>query len=194
MTRLKIVSGGQTGVDRAALDVGLALGLAVGGECPKGRRAEDGVIPGRYPLVETPERSDQARTKRNIEDSNGTLILNRGTLDGGTALTARHVGLALAGPAPSARDRREFRRMSAEKVAAVAESWNAMVRQTLQANQTLALSFLRAFWSLARAKSSTASATRQAGREVLDIVQQGLAPVHRRAVANAKRLSRTTLK
>jgi hypothetical protein len=86
----KIVSGGQTSVDRAALDVGLALGLAVGGGCPPGRRAEDGVIPARDPLVETPERNYQARTRRNIEDSDGTLILNLGALDGGTALTARH--------------------------------------------------------------------------------------------------------
>jgi len=88
--RLKIISGGQTGVDRAALNVGLALGLAVGGWCPKGRRAEDGVIPDRYPLLETPERNYQARTRRNIEDSDGTLILNRGALDGGTALTVAH--------------------------------------------------------------------------------------------------------
>ncbi len=86
----KIISGGQTGVDRAALDVGLALGLKAGGWCPQGRRAEDGVIPERYPLVETPERNDQARTRRNVEDSDGTLILNRGTLDGGTALTVTH--------------------------------------------------------------------------------------------------------
>ena len=84
----KIVSGGQTGVDRAALNVGLALGLPVGGWCPRGRRAEDGVIPDRYPLLETPERNYQARTRRNIEDSDGTLILNLGPLDGGTALTA----------------------------------------------------------------------------------------------------------
>ncbi len=90
MTRLKIVSGGQTGVDRAALDVALALGLPIGGWYPQGRRAEDGVIPDRYPLVETPERNYEARTRRNIEDSNGTLILNLGKLDGGTALTARH--------------------------------------------------------------------------------------------------------
>ena len=47
----KIISGGPTGVDRAALEVGLALGLAVGGRCPKGRRAEDGVIPARDPTV-----------------------------------------------------------------------------------------------------------------------------------------------
>ena len=86
----KILCGGQTGVDRAALDVGLALGLAVGGWCPRGRRAEDGRIPDRYPLVETPERNYQTRTRRNIEDSDGTLILNLGTLDGGTALTAAH--------------------------------------------------------------------------------------------------------
>ena len=91
----KILSGGQTGVDRAALDVGLALGLAVGGGCPQGRRAEDGVIPARYPLTKTPERNDQSRTRRNIEDADGTLILNQGALDGGTALTvapARQVG------------------------------------------------------------------------------------------------------
>jgi hypothetical protein len=86
----KLISGGQTGVDRAALDVGLALGLAVGGWCPKGRRAEDGIIPDRYPLVEPPERSYQNRTRRNIEDADGTLILNQGKLDGGTALTAAH--------------------------------------------------------------------------------------------------------
>ena len=86
----KLISGGQTGVDRAALDVGLALGLAVGGWCPKGRRAEDGPIPDRYPLVETPERNYQARTRRNIEDADGTLILNQGALDSGMALTAAY--------------------------------------------------------------------------------------------------------
>jgi len=86
---LKIISGGQTGVDRAALNVGLALGLAVGGWCPKGRRAEDGVIPDRYPLLETPEHDYDTRTCRNVEDSDGTLILNLGTLDGGTALTVK---------------------------------------------------------------------------------------------------------
>ena len=87
---MRLISGGQTGVDRAALDVGLALGLPVGGWCPQGRRAEDGRIPDRYPLVETPERNYPARTRRNIEDSDGTLILNLGTLDGGTALTVAH--------------------------------------------------------------------------------------------------------
>jgi hypothetical protein len=88
--RLKIISGGQTGVDRAALDVGLALGWPIGGECPQGRRAEDGVIPDRYPLTETPEPDYETRTRRNVEESDGTLILNRGALDGGTALTVAH--------------------------------------------------------------------------------------------------------
>ena len=86
----KIISGGPTGADRAALAVALALGLPVGGGCPPGRRAEDGTIPDRYPLAETPEHNYEARTRRNIEDSDGTLILNLGTLDGGTALTADH--------------------------------------------------------------------------------------------------------
>jgi hypothetical protein len=86
----KIVSGGQTGVDRAALDVGMGLGLPVGGGYPKGRRAEDGIIPDRYPLTETPEPDYETRTRRNIEESDGTLILNRGQLDGGTALTASY--------------------------------------------------------------------------------------------------------
>jgi len=86
----KILSGGQTGVDRAALDVGLALNIPVGGWCPQGRRAEDDIIPDRYPLVETPEADYDTRTRRNVEDADGTLILNRGALDGGTALTVTH--------------------------------------------------------------------------------------------------------
>jgi hypothetical protein len=85
----KIVSGGQTGADRAGLDVALAVSLPVGGWCPKGRRAEDGPIPSRYPLVETSEADYDTRTRRNVEDSDGTLILNLGKLDGGTALTAK---------------------------------------------------------------------------------------------------------
>lgn len=85
----KIISGGQTGADRAGLDVALAVGLPIGGWCPQGRRAEDGPIPSRYPLVETAERNYQTRTRRNVEDSDGTLILNLGKLDGGTALTVK---------------------------------------------------------------------------------------------------------
>ena len=71
----RIVSGGQTGVDRAALDAAMALGLPVGGWCPKGRRAEDGVIDPRYPLIETPDEQYAQRTAWNVRDSDGTLVL-----------------------------------------------------------------------------------------------------------------------
>jgi len=84
----RIVAGGQTGVDRGGLDAGLAAGLAVGGWCPLGRRAEDGEIPARYPLDETPSHDYRERTEWNVRDSDGTLILARGRrLTGGTALT-----------------------------------------------------------------------------------------------------------
>lgn len=85
----KIVSGGQTGVDRAALDVALALGMPCGGWCPRGRGAEDGAIPARYPLQETGSRDYAERTRRNVFDSDGTLILAIGALHGGTLLTAQ---------------------------------------------------------------------------------------------------------
>ncbi len=87
MTR--ILSGGQTGVDRAGLEVALALGLGAGGWCPRGRRAEDGRIPDRYPLREAPGRAYSERTRLNVRDSDATLILCRGPLGGGTLLTAR---------------------------------------------------------------------------------------------------------
>jgi len=83
----KIVSGGQTGVDRAALDVALQLGLSCGGWCPKGRLAEDGEIAAHYPLQETPSTEYHLRTDWNVLDSDATLILNLGNLEGGTALT-----------------------------------------------------------------------------------------------------------
>ena len=83
----KIISGGQTGVDRAALDVALELGIPCGGWCPKGRRSEDGVIPERYPLKETSSSSYSARTEMNVKDSDGTLILTWGPVTGGTART-----------------------------------------------------------------------------------------------------------
>jgi hypothetical protein len=83
----KIVSGGQTGVDRAALDVALAQGIPCGGWCPLGRRAEDGRLPDRYPLHETPSDSYEQRSEWNVRDSDGTLILARGPLEGGTKLT-----------------------------------------------------------------------------------------------------------
>lgn len=83
----RIVSGGQTGVDRAALDVALELSCDCGGWCPKGRRAEDGPLDPRYPLRETPLGRYDQRTDWNVRDSDGTLILYRTRLDGGTRLT-----------------------------------------------------------------------------------------------------------
>jgi Circularly permutated YpsA SLOG family len=92
---VRIVSGGQTGVDRAALDAAITVGIQHGGWCPKGRRSEDGKIPAKYQVRET-ESSDYAqRTERNVLESDGTLILYRLRLQRGTLLTSqlaiRHV-------------------------------------------------------------------------------------------------------
>ncbi|NIR28363.1 MAG: molybdenum cofactor carrier [Gammaproteobacteria bacterium] len=83
----KVVSGGQTGVDRGALDAAAACGVACGGWCPRGRRAEDGPIPDAYPLRETTSSDYRERTQRNVVESDATLIIARGALSGGTALT-----------------------------------------------------------------------------------------------------------
>lgn len=85
----KIVSGGQTGADRAALDVALELGLGTGGWIPRGRRAEDGTIPERYGgLVETDSDAYALRTERNVRDSDATVVFAFGPPTGGSALTA----------------------------------------------------------------------------------------------------------
>ena len=84
---LRIVSGGQTGADRAALDEAIELGIECGGWCPKGRTAEDGVIPERYPLRQTLSPGYRQRTEMNVRDSDGTLICHTGALTGGTLLT-----------------------------------------------------------------------------------------------------------
>ena len=83
----KIVSGGQTGADRAALDVGIALGIPHGGWVPKGRKAEDGPIAERYHLKELSSATYEARTEQNVLDSDGTLIVSFGQLQGGSAKT-----------------------------------------------------------------------------------------------------------
>jgi hypothetical protein len=91
----RIVSGGQTGVDRAALDVAIVRGLPHGGWCPRGRLAEDGPIPAHYQLRETPTSDYTERTEWNVRDSDGTLIVTSGEPTGGTRLTwlvARRTG------------------------------------------------------------------------------------------------------
>ena len=106
----RVISGGQTGVDRGALDAALELGVAAGGWCPAGRRAEDGAIPARYPLSETESADYLVRTEANVRDSDGTLILVESEpLTGGTAATKRYgrthrkpVLVALLGDADSA--------------------------------------------------------------------------------------------
>jgi len=85
----KVISGGQTGVDRAALDAGLDCGIPIGGWCPAGRRAEDGQIPEQYPLAELDSPDYAARTEKNVVDSDATLVLNLGDLTDGSELTVQ---------------------------------------------------------------------------------------------------------
>jgi predicted Rossmann fold nucleotide-binding protein DprA/Smf involved in DNA uptake len=85
----KIVSGGQTGADRAALDFAIENGIPHGGWCPKGRKASDGVLDSRYLLTETPSAGYSQRTHWNVRDSDGTLVVNMGELSGGTLLTTK---------------------------------------------------------------------------------------------------------
>lgn len=84
-----IVSGGQTGVDRAALDVAIELQVPHGGHCPRGRKAEDGPIPEAYRLTETSSDRYPERTELNVRNTDATLILHRGVISAGTALTVR---------------------------------------------------------------------------------------------------------
>lgn len=88
---LKIISGGQTGVDRAALDTAIKLGVAYGGWLPRGRKTEDGRLPDHYELQELASAAYRDRTERNIQDADGTLIISPNPLAGGTAVTRQMV-------------------------------------------------------------------------------------------------------
>lgn len=83
----KVISGGQTGVDRAGLDAAMGAGIPTGGYCPKGRKAEGGTIPSKYPLEELESSVYATRTEKNVVESDGTLILNKGDLSEGTKAT-----------------------------------------------------------------------------------------------------------
>jgi hypothetical protein len=87
MALTKIVSGGQTGVDRGTLDVALAVGFSCGGWCPKDRNAEDGPIPDRYPMTLLQGGGYRQRTVKNVLDSDGTAILFSESIKGGTLFT-----------------------------------------------------------------------------------------------------------
>jgi hypothetical protein len=89
VTLRKIISGGQTGADRAALDWAINRGMPHGGWCPRGRKAEDGVIDERYNLIETPSEDYRQRTEWNVRDSEATVVFSiQKELFGGTLLTA----------------------------------------------------------------------------------------------------------
>ena len=84
----KIISGGQTGADRAGLDFAIEVGLEHGGFVPRGRRAEDGKIPGQYHLTELSSISYAVRTKRNVREADGTVVFSLDPiLTGGSSLT-----------------------------------------------------------------------------------------------------------
>ena len=87
MTLRRIVSGGQTGVDRGALDAAIAVGFECGGWAPGDRMAEDGVIPERYPLLVLPNGNERQRTRLNVVDSDATAILYSESLTGESRLT-----------------------------------------------------------------------------------------------------------
>lgn len=97
MRVIRIVSGGQTGVDRGALDFAISRGIEHGGWVPRGRRAEDGSVPLAYSLKETRTSRYAERTRNNVLDSDGTLIICEGRPSGGTAFT-RSVALAAGKP------------------------------------------------------------------------------------------------
>ena len=83
----KIISGGQTGADQAALDVAIDFSIPHGGWISKGRKTEKGKLPDRYHLTETNTMDDAQRTELNVVDSDATLLFSHGVLQGGSALT-----------------------------------------------------------------------------------------------------------
>lgn len=103
--------------------------------------------------------------------------------------------MGLAGVAPSARDRKEFRLMMAEKESAFTESWSAMALETVRAGESLAAAGVRSFWSPSLGgQASAATLMAQLQQAALGVFGKGLEPVHRKAMANARRLARTRLR
>jgi hypothetical protein len=106
----------------------------------------------------------------------------------------RMTRLALAGVSPSARDRREFRQMGNEKTVAFAESLNAMAVQAFRANYELTASFWRSYWRSWLSSNPSPFTGSDWHNAAYGVLNKGIGPVHRRAVANAKRLARTRLR
>lgn len=121
MSLRKIVSGGQSGVDRAAFDAAIAAGIEIGGFVPKGRLAEDGEMPARYTgLIETDTASYDDRTRLNVLNSDATLILSSGILSGGSKLT-QDLTISCGKPLLHI----DFLRSDAENAVLIAEEWLA---------------------------------------------------------------------
>ena len=130
------------------------------------------------------------RRNRNVK----TLTVKAAELGLAAPLVVAHrlTRMALAGRTPSIRDQREFTRMSTEKVAAFYESWNAMVIQSLQIQQDIAASAWRSLWPYWLTSTSSAAWRKiDLPHAALRVLSSGMTPVHRRAVANARRLGRT---
>lgn len=108
----------------------------------------------------------------------------------------RMTRLAISGPLPSARDRREFHRMGHEKLSAFSESVQAMVRQTCHAQGQWAAATLPSIWFpwMPQAQGAASAAPARLLGDLAQVLDHGLAPLHRRATANARRLGRTRLK
>jgi hypothetical protein len=102
--------------------------------------------------------------------------------------------MALAGQTPSNRDKKEFDLMVKEKEIGFSESWSAMATQAAFANQALALSLFKSFWSPTRRKVTAGAVASKVQRATVGVLSKGVEPVHRKAVANAKRLARTKLR
>jgi hypothetical protein len=135
--------------------------------------------------------------RRNLSNSSTSLAIKSAELAVAVPQVIAHrlTRMANAGAVPSARDMKEFHRMSAEKTTAFTASWNAMMMQTMAANQALAMSMMRNMLSpTAGSASSMISAATAMQRATLGILGKGLAPVHRTATANARRLGRTKLR
>ncbi|MCH8274020.1 MAG: putative molybdenum carrier protein [Armatimonadetes bacterium] len=120
VTVARIISGGQTGADRGGLDAAIELGVPHGGWCPKGRLAEDGVIPVRYQLQETESEISDVRTERNVVDADGTVLFTKGPPTGGSAYT---VEVAQARGKPLLRI--DLEKTGIDEAAAMLRSWLA---------------------------------------------------------------------
>jgi hypothetical protein len=135
--------------------------------------------------------SSRARSSRSIGTKSTQLALAVPQV-----MAHRLTRMAIAGTPQSKRDQKEFKLMVDEKKTAFTESWAAMASQAVAAQQTLALSMMRAFWApaLGRRPASAASVAQQWHNAALGVLDKGLGPVHRKATANARRLAKTKLR